>query len=91
MAVHLGYPRLARLDRSALGQALLKSAMDRHGDGESQSHWLATAGLLASPQGRMSSRAESDIARMGEIYGIYDPTSQTLTDLWLHGHVSITN
>lgn len=81
MAVHLGYPRLARLDRSALGQALLKSAMDRHGHGESQSHWLATAGLLASPQGRMSPRAESDIARMGEIYGIYDPTSQTLTDL----------
>ena len=89
MAVVLGHPALARLDRDALGKRLFAIAANRKGEkGDApQARWLSAAGLSVPPQGRISERAQGDIARMGELYGIYDPEAQTLTDL---GQVLLT-
>ncbi len=80
MAASLG-PKLLRLDRDALGAAVFAAATKSEGGEEAQDGWLSVASITDAPQGRISPRAQDEIARMGELYGIYDADAQTLTDL----------
>lgn len=70
------------LDRARVGQALLQLATATAPDGEElQDAWLRDAGLEKAPQGRNSTRASDELARMGVVYGVYDPVAQAPTDL----------
>jgi hypothetical protein len=83
-AVCLGHPALLRLERDELAAVLLEAAARTEAGKDAQTLWLEHAGLSEAPTGRISPRAQIDIARMAESYGVYDSQTQTLTDL---GHV----
>lgn len=46
-----------------------------------QDDWLDEAGLVQAPLGRLSRRAEPDIARMAVVYGVEEPQTHQLTEL----------
>lgn len=74
----------ALINDGRVSRATLEAALSHLASGtkeEAQDAWLTAAGILSSPLGKMSLRAAPEIVRMANVYGIYDPDAQALTDL----------